>query len=155
MGDSYVLYASKCRAELEEESGGVDCDESCGNRALRMTLVRERKRRISGRERPQTRSAVSRMVCTQVLLLRKGKGDRAEPRPDGALRLGNLLLPERHARLVVLILSVWDAVARMRLGHRSASGETKANGLSAFRAPPTRPGCARPAARSRAPGRPG
>ena len=71
-----------------------------------MTLVREWKRMISEREMSQTRSAVSRMVCIQVLLIRKGKGDRPEPRPDGALHLGNLLLPERHARLVALILSV-------------------------------------------------
>ena len=78
----------------------------------------------------QTRSAASRMVCTQVLLLREGKGDRAEPRPERALRLGDLRLPECHARLVALILSVGDAEAKMRLGHRSASGETNASGLS-------------------------
>ena len=93
-----------------------------------MTLVREWKRMISEREMSQTRSAVSRMVCTQVSPLRKGKGDQAEPGPDGALRLGDLLLPERHARLVALILSVGDAVAKMRLGRRSASGKTNVSG---------------------------
>ena len=63
-----------------------------------MTLIRERERRISERETPLMRSVVSKMVCFQDLRLRKGKGDRAEPRPDGVLRLGDLLLPERHAK---------------------------------------------------------
>ena len=63
------------------------------------------------REMPQTRSAVSRIVYNQGLLLRKGKGDRAMLRPDGVLRLGDLLLPERCARLVALILSVGAAEA--------------------------------------------
>ena len=82
-------------------------------------------RRISEREMPQTRSAVSRMVCIQDLFLRlrKGKGDREVLRPDGVLHLGVLLLPERRARLAVLTLSVGAAVAKMRPGHRSASGE--------------------------------
>ena len=95
-----------------------------------MTLFSERKRRMSEREMPQTRGAVSRMVCIQDLLLRKGKGDRAVLRPDGVLRLGVLLLPERRARLAVLTLSVGAAVAKMRPGHRSASGETSESGLS-------------------------
>ena len=88
-----------------------------------MTPVRERKRRISEREMLQMRRVVSKMVCFQDLLLRKGKGDRAEPRPDGALRLGDLLL-------VVLTLSVGAAAARMRPGHQSASGKTSENGPS-------------------------
>ena len=104
-----MLYASKCQAELEDQTERRRrlrrvSREQC--RVMRITLFRERNRRISEREMSQTRSAVSRMVCIQVLLIRKGKGDRPEPRPDGALHLGNLLLPERHARLVALILSV-------------------------------------------------
>ena len=75
----------------------------------------------------QTWSVLSRMVCTRVLLLRKG--DRAEPKIDGALRLGDLRLPERHVRLVVSTLSDGDAVAKMIRGLRSASGETNASGL--------------------------
>ena len=70
------------------------------------------------------------MVCAKVLLLRKGKENRAEPRPDGVLRLGDLLIPERHVRLVALTRSAGDAVAKMRLGHQSASGEINASGLS-------------------------
>ena len=118
VGDSYVLYVSKCRAELEVEMERrrrrrQSSREQC--REMRTTLFRERMRRISEREMPQTRSAVSRMVCIQDLFLRlrKGKGDRVVLRSDGALRLGVLLLPERRARLAVLTLSVGAAVAKM------------------------------------------
>ena len=70
---------------------------------------------------------MSRMVCAKVLLLRKGKENRAEP---VVLRLGDRLIPERHVRLVALTRSAGDAVAKMRLGHQSASGEINASGLS-------------------------
>ena len=77
------------------------------------------------------RSVVSRTVCAQVLLLRQGKGDQAEPRPDGALHLWEVRLPERHVRLLALNLSDGRVVAKMGPGHRdrSASGEINASGL--------------------------
>ena len=71
---------------------------------------------------------MSRTVCAQVLLLCQGKGDQAEPRLDGVLRLGEVRLPERHVRLVALTLSAGDAVAKTRLGYRSASGKINASG---------------------------
>ena len=88
-----VLYASKCRVELEERRRRLlqILREQC--RVMRMTLFRERKGRISEREMPQTRSVVSKMVCIQGLFLHKGRGDLALPRPDGGQRLGALLLP--------------------------------------------------------------
>ena len=75
------------------------------------------------------RSVVSRTVCAQLLLLRQGKGDQAEPRPDGVLRLGESRLPERHVRLVASNLSAGHVVAKTGPGHRSASGKINASGL--------------------------
>ena len=98
-------------------------------RALGMTKVRERKRRMKGREMSQMRSVVSRTVCDQVLLLRQGKGDQAELRPDGMLRLGEVSLSERHVRLVASNLSDGRVVVKTGLGHRSAGGKTNASGL--------------------------
>ena len=94
-----------------------------------MTKGRERKRRMKGRVMSQMKSAVSRMVCGQVLLRHQGKGDQAELRPDGVLRLGELRLPERHVRLVASNLSDGRVVVKMGLGHRSAGGKTNAGGL--------------------------
>ena len=88
-----------------------------------MTLIRERKRRMKGREMFQTMSVSSMMVCTPALPRRKGKGDQAEPSPGGVLRLGELRLPERRVRLVASNLSAGDAVAEKRLGYRSAVGK--------------------------------
>ena len=60
---------------------------------------------------------------------RQGRSGGAKTRrAPGAF--GDLLLPERHARLVALTLSVGAAAARMRPGHRSISGETNENGPS-------------------------
>ena len=128
-----MLYASKCQAELEEETERRRrlrqiSREQC--RVMRMTPVRERKMRISEKEMPPTRSAASRMVCCQVLFLRKGKGDRAVLRSDGVPQLGALRTPERRARLAVLSLSVGAAAATMRPELRSANGETNESGLS-------------------------
>ena len=92
-----------------------------------MTLIRERKRRMKGREMFQTMSVASRMVCTPVLLRRKGKGDQAEPSPGGVLRLGELRLPERRVRLVASNPSAGDVVAEKRMGHRSANGKSNAS----------------------------
>ena len=94
-----------------------------------MTLIRERKRRMKGREMFQTMSVSSMMVCTPVLPRRKGKGDQEEPSPGGVLRLGELRLPERRVRLVASNRSAGDAVAKTRLGHRSANGKVNASGL--------------------------
>ena len=84
---------------------------------------------MKGRVMSQMRSAVSRMVCGQVLLRRQGKGDQAEPRSDGLSRLGEVNLSERHVRLVVSNPSDGRVVVKMGLGHRSAGGKTSASGL--------------------------
>ena len=88
-----------------------------------MTLIRERKRRMKGRETFRTMSTVDRMACTQDLPHRKGKGDQAETRPGGVRRLGELCLPERRARLAASNLSARDVAAEMRLGCRIAVGK--------------------------------
>ena len=92
-----------------------------------MTLIRERKRRRKRRETFRTMSWVDRMVCTQDLLRHKEKGEQAETRPGGVLRLGEMLLPERRVKLVASNLSAGDAVADKRMGHRSANGKINAS----------------------------
>ena len=88
-----------------------------------MSLIRERMRRMKGRETFRTMSTVDRMACAQDLPHRKEKGDQAETRPGGVRHLGELCLPERRARLVASILSAGDVAAEMRVGRRSAVGE--------------------------------
>ena len=65
-------------------------------------------------------SMMDRMVCTPVLPRRKKGGERAEKSQGGVLRLGDLRLPERRARLVASSLSAGDVVAGRRLWRRSA-----------------------------------
>ena len=94
-----------------------------------MTLIRERKRRMKGREMFQTMSMSSMMICTPALPRRKGKGDQAEPSPGGVSRLGELRLPERCARLEASRLNAGDVVAERRSGLRNANGESSASEL--------------------------
>ena len=94
-------------------------------------------------------SVISRMVCTQVLLRRKEKGDQAEPRPDRVLRLGELRLPERRGRLVTLNLSAGVAVVKTRLGaskrkrkdQRERARQELTSRLAAFLSATRRIGC--------------
>ena len=95
----------------------------CRRRVFRMTLSREWKRRRKGREILRTMSMMDRMVCTPVLPRRKKGGEQAEKSQGGVLRLGDLRLPERRARLVASSLSAGDVVAEKRLWYRSAVGK--------------------------------
>ena len=97
-----------------------------------MSLSREQKRRTKGRETLRTLSMMDGTECIPVLPRRKGEGEQAETRPGEVLRLGDLRLPERRARLVVSSLSAGDVVAGRRLWRRSAvvAGTERGPGMS-------------------------